>query len=374
MPYEQYFSIDYFLKNLISSRQLPIEWAAAITQEEGTYVVEKWFNNMNQNLIVEDEPLKARSIYALSELLINQMPEDKKRIMNTISLPYQEGTLLICANTNEIVNITPFITYALHIFENGRESIKKQKDEHHWKDSVIMFNESIINSNDYDEAIEAISEGYVKYLPFERCALFSYSMNEGMGFGLYGYQIDTNAIQNITEDIDNLPIIQNNLNIVNLFKKTMSFLQPIYIKDATLGFPRKYVEQFQLQSIVVAPIFSTSSNQLLGAAILDQGPNQQFKLTHETFSALIKFGKTAGELLSKYQQHSPHKQKASFHLSPRELEVLKLMSEGASTTEAASQLMLSEYTVRDYVSAIIQKMDARNRTEAVAKAIRSDLI
>ena len=50
------------------------------------------------------------------------------------------------------------------------------------------------------------------------------------------------------------------------------------------------------------------------------------------------------------------------------------MAEGASTSEAALNLNLSEYTVRDYISSIMQKMDARNRTEAVARAIREGVI
>lgn len=62
------------------------------------------------------------------------------------------------------------------------------------------------------------------------------------------------------------------------------------------------------------------------------------------------------------------------HLSPREIEVLKLVAEGASTYEAAKRLHLSEYTVRDYVSAILQKMNAKNRTEAIVKAIRDGII
>lgn len=35
---------------------------------------------------------------------------------------------------------------------------------------------------------------------------------------------------------------------------------------------------------------------------------------------------------------------------------------------------LSEYTVRDYISSIMQKMNVKNRTEAVAKAIREGVI
>jgi DNA-binding NarL/FixJ family response regulator len=92
--------------------------------------------------------------------------------------------------------------------------------------------------------------------------------------------------------------------------------------------------------------------------------------------ALMKFGQSAGELLVKFERKGerPPWQKSIPHLSPREIEVLKLMAEGASTYEAARKLYLSEYTVRDYISSILQKMHARNRTEAVVKAIRDHII
>ncbi|MFB7304737.1 response regulator transcription factor [Heyndrickxia sporothermodurans] len=61
-------------------------------------------------------------------------------------------------------------------------------------------------------------------------------------------------------------------------------------------------------------------------------------------------------------------------LSSREISVLELLAEGASTTEAAEALHLSEYTVRDYVSNIMKRLNARNRTEAAVKAIRLGII
>ena len=88
----------------------------------------------------------------------------------------------------------------------------------------------------------------------------------------------------------------------------------------------------------------------------------------------MKFGQIAGETLLRFEKNDLPFKTAPTHLSPREIEVLKLMADGASTSEAAQELNLSEYTVRDYISAILQKMQARNRTEAVVKAIRDGLI
>ncbi|MGP4105711.1 response regulator transcription factor [Virgibacillus sp. L01] len=375
-PYHHYFTIESFLKNLVSSNQLPIEWAAITIKKDHFHFVEKWFNNLSQDLLLGSDELKADTVYSLSELLLNQMPKDNIAKYNVLTIPHEDLILLICVEHHDTSQIMPFITYALQTYQYGKDSFKENKQEQQWKDSVIMFNETIMRSRTYNEAVENITAGFVNYLPFERCALFSYSVNDQMGFGLFGHRLDNNAIQNITENISNLPLIQNNLQLLELFGKSVSYLQPIYMEDAARGFPDQYVRQFELSSVVVAPIYVSSSSKLLGAAILDQGRGKHFKVAQETFSALTKFGQSAGEILSKHQNnhHDDKQHTGELRLSPREIEVLQLMAQGASTIEAASTLNLSEYTVRDYISAIIQKMDTKNRTESVAKAIREGLI
>ncbi|WP_026909325.1 response regulator transcription factor [Paucisalibacillus globulus] len=372
--YQQYFAIDTFLQNLVSSNQLPIIWTAIVLKRNHQFIVEKWFNQMSQDLLHGNDDVKASTIYGLSELLLNQMSPEEKRKFAVFPVPYEDITILICVHKEDSTHVVPFVSYALQVFQNGKESFHVTKQDQQWKDSVIMFNETIMRSKNHHEAVENISAGFVNYLPFERCALFSYSANEQMGFGLFGHHLDNKAIQNITEDISNLPIIQNNLHILELFGKSLDYVQPIYIADAKVGFPNEYIKQFELQTVIIAPIYLSSNNQLLGAAILDQGPGKHFKVGQEIFSALIKFGQSAGEILAKFSTAKEKEPKSAIKLSPREIEVLQLMAEGYATTEAASFLNLSEYTVRDYVSAIMQKMDARNRTEAVARALREGLI
>jgi two-component system, NarL family, response regulator DesR len=55
-------------------------------------------------------------------------------------------------------------------------------------------------------------------------------------------------------------------------------------------------------------------------------------------------------------------------LTPRERDVLAASRDGASIAEIAATLYLSEGTVRNYLSACIQKTGARNRTEALRLA------
>ncbi|MGT2828225.1 response regulator [Streptococcus hillyeri] len=52
-------------------------------------------------------------------------------------------------------------------------------------------------------------------------------------------------------------------------------------------------------------------------------------------------------------------------LSARERDVLKLLAKGLSNKEIASQLYLSDGTVRNYVTSLMTKLGANNRTEAV---------
>jgi LuxR family maltose regulon positive regulatory protein len=55
-------------------------------------------------------------------------------------------------------------------------------------------------------------------------------------------------------------------------------------------------------------------------------------------------------------------------LSERELEVLRLMARGASNQAIAEQLVITVGTVKSHINHILGKLEARNRTEAVARA------
>jgi LuxR family quorum sensing-dependent transcriptional regulator len=61
-------------------------------------------------------------------------------------------------------------------------------------------------------------------------------------------------------------------------------------------------------------------------------------------------------------------------ITPRELAVLRLVSSGRQTAEIAKALELGEETVRSHLKKAQGKLGARNRTQAVAEAIRQQLI
>lgn len=61
-------------------------------------------------------------------------------------------------------------------------------------------------------------------------------------------------------------------------------------------------------------------------------------------------------------------------LTPREVEVLSLLAEGLTNKAIARKLTISEHTVKFHVNAILNKLDAQSRTDAVVRATRLGLI
>jgi PAS domain S-box-containing protein len=73
------------------------------------------------------------------------------------------------------------------------------------------------------------------------------------------------------------------------------------------------------------------------------------------------------QLSSKKEAPAPRRGDAPA-LTPRQLEVLKLLSEGKSVKEIGKQLYLSEATVRNHVRSLLQALGAHSQLEVLAKA------
>ena len=83
----------------------------------------------------------------------------------------------------------------------------------------------------------------------------------------------------------------------------------------------------------------------------------------------------AGKLLTHVAQ-SPSAQETTIteDLSERELEVLKLIAQGFTNAEIAERLFLTRGTVRNYVSAVLAKLEVEDRTQAAILAVRHGLV
>jgi DNA-binding NarL/FixJ family response regulator len=82
-------------------------------------------------------------------------------------------------------------------------------------------------------------------------------------------------------------------------------------------------------------------------------------------------------LIARFARHDAAK--ATVHrdlstLTPRELEVLRLMAGGLSNAELATTLQLSEATVKTHVTRILTKLHLRDRVQAVVLAYETALV
>ena len=84
--------------------------------------------------------------------------------------------------------------------------------------------------------------------------------------------------------------------------------------------------------------------------------------------------KVAGKLFQQLSKQAlPGDTTLGKNLTDREQEILKLISQGMTNAEIAQTLFLSEGTVRNYVSSILENLDVEDRTQAAVLALRHGL-
>jgi len=71
---------------------------------------------------------------------------------------------------------------------------------------------------------------------------------------------------------------------------------------------------------------------------------------------------------------SPLDRETPMALTPREKQVAELLVEGASNKVIARRLGISVHTAKFHVAAVLEKLEARNRSDAVAIALRDGLV
>ncbi|WP_368373120.1 response regulator transcription factor [Rubellimicrobium arenae] len=74
------------------------------------------------------------------------------------------------------------------------------------------------------------------------------------------------------------------------------------------------------------------------------------------------------------EARAPEPMATAGDLTPREREVLELLTQGASNKEIARRLGISVHTAKFHVGRVIDKLDATGRTDAVAHAARTGVI
>jgi NarL family two-component system response regulator LiaR len=82
----------------------------------------------------------------------------------------------------------------------------------------------------------------------------------------------------------------------------------------------------------------------------------------------------AAKLMQHINKRSTQAEQPTIHFSKREKQVLDLLAAGKTNRDIGDTLFISESTVKFHVHAILSKLDAGNRTEAVSIAVQHGLI
>ena len=82
----------------------------------------------------------------------------------------------------------------------------------------------------------------------------------------------------------------------------------------------------------------------------------------------------ASSILSELAATAPVVATEPSPLTRREEEILQLIADGYSTSEVAGRLFISGKTVKNHLASVYDKLDARDRTQAVLSAVRIGII
>ncbi len=142
---------------------------------------------------------------------------------------------------------------------------------------------------------------------------------------------------------------------------------PALAEAVRLAEPEGYLRSFLDEGTPMRTLLSS-----LRAQERKQGPTPYLDTVLASFSSSALHKEQPHPELppSPSRPRLPHKQASPLldPLSEREQEVLRLLAQGASNQEIAEQLVVTAATVKFHVSHILSKLQARNRTQAVARA------
>ncbi len=113
----------------------------------------------------------------------------------------------------------------------------------------------------------------------------------------------------------------------------------------------------------------------LGYLVKDAQPEELVESIRNVYSGEPSLNPTvAWRMLRGMSGAEPAPKRSPQELSEREIEVLRLLTQGKTDQEIAKELVLTEVTIRTHISRILSKLGLKNRVQAALYGIRSGMV
>lgn len=231
---------------------------------------------------------------------------------------------------------------------------------------LLDLDAKLICAQNLTEVFDTMMQFIYRIGDFKRCALFLYSPLTQSAEGIYAHNLDLEDIRSIRENQRRIPIMHY----------VMKQHHSVYydMETVAMALPDHYVRHFHLSALLVSPLLNHEQKPI-GILLLDHG-GKRFHADEKTIQmvdAILSRVANAIKIFL-YESRNPITSPGTQGLTKRELQILHEIASGLETKEVARELHISEHTVTEHISAILRKLHAKNRTEAVAKALRSEII
>jgi len=108
-----------------------------------------------------------------------------------------------------------------------------------------------------------------------------------------------------------------------------------------------------------------------GYILKNQSPESIAESLRAVYSGNVVFENTVAGKIGGMIKETRNVDRGDYDLTEKELEILSLIAGGLTNKELAKKLFLSEGTVRNYISVILEKLDLRDRTQLAIFYIRN---
>lgn len=189
--------------------------------------------------------------------------------------------------------------------------------------------------------------------------LFRYSIFDQRMDGIFTYEQETiKAIPHWHDEIRTIPFLYDAVQ-----KKEVVYLEGEYLQ---LRVSSKYTINEPVENILLVPIVVNNVVIAFISAI-----NIHFSYNEEMKRYLEGFSEQMKHLL---HLKPTTDMKNTFALSEKEIRVMQYIVNGYMTNEIAHFLSIAEPTVKYFIKNVMQKTVSRNRSEAIAKLFREQLL